>query len=61
MTSREMTWRKSPYSDGGQGNCLEVRDGVSGVVPVRDSKVIGGPVLSISATAWSRFLDLAKR
>ncbi|WP_233580736.1 DUF397 domain-containing protein [Streptomyces triticirhizae] len=56
-----MTWRKSPYSDGGQGNCLEVRDGVSGVVPVRDSKVIGGPVLSISATAWSRFLDLAKR
>ncbi|RMI38487.1 DUF397 domain-containing protein [Streptomyces triticirhizae] len=61
MTSREMTWRKSSYSNGGQGNCLEVRDGVPGVVPVRDSKVTEGPVLSISATAWSRFLDLAKR
>ncbi|MDT0268126.1 DUF397 domain-containing protein [Streptomyces sp. DSM 44915] len=54
-------WRKSSYSDGGQGNCLEVRDGVSGAVPVRDSKVAGGPVLTVSAPAWSAFVRLVAR
>ncbi|UQX01922.1 DUF397 domain-containing protein [Streptomyces sp. RerS4] len=50
-------WRKSSYSNGDGGNCVEVADGVSGVVPVRDSKVQGGPVLVVSAAAWVPFVD----
>ncbi|MFB6951197.1 DUF397 domain-containing protein, partial [Streptomyces niveus] len=39
MTSSERFtgWRKSSFSGGGNGNCLEVADGHP-VVPVRDSK-----------------------
>ncbi|MEV0688652.1 DUF397 domain-containing protein [Streptomyces sp. NPDC050388] len=49
-------WRKSTYSDGNGGSCLEVADGVPGVVPVRDSKVAGGPVLVVGAVAWTEFI-----
>ncbi|RMI38982.1 DUF397 domain-containing protein [Streptomyces triticirhizae] len=52
----DTSWRRSSYSNGQGGECLEVRDGVPGVVPVRDSKVNDGPVLRISASAWSNFL-----
>jgi Domain of unknown function (DUF397) len=38
------------------GNCVEVADGVSGLVPVRDSKNRTGPVLLIPASAWARFV-----
>ncbi|MCY0934180.1 DUF397 domain-containing protein [Streptomyces sp. H34-S4] len=49
-------WRKSSYSNGESGNCVEVADGLTGIVPVRDSKVQGGPVLVLSATAWAGFV-----
>lgn len=50
-------WRKSSYSGGSGGeDCLEVADGVPGVVPVRDSKVVGGDVLLVGATAWTHFI-----
>ncbi|MFF3708979.1 DUF397 domain-containing protein [Streptomyces phaeochromogenes] len=49
-------WRKSTYSDDNGGECLEVADGVPGVVPVRDSKVEGGPVLLVGADAWLAFV-----
>lgn len=49
-------WRKSTYSNGDGGNCLEVTDGVPGVIPVRDSKVAGGPVLVIGSAAWTEFV-----
>ncbi|MFC8667778.1 DUF397 domain-containing protein [Streptomyces sp. NPDC057199] len=49
-------WRKSTYSDDNGGDCLEVADGVPGVVPVRDSKVADGPVLLVGATAWAHFI-----
>lgn len=32
-------WRKSSYSNGEGGDCVEVADGVPGVIPVHDSKV----------------------
>jgi len=48
-------WRKSTYSNGTGGECLEVADGVTGIVPVRDSKVPNGPVLLLPAPAWSAF------
>jgi hypothetical protein len=52
-------WHKSSYSNGEGGNCVEVADGVPGVVPVRDSKVPGGPVLLIGAAAWTEFIGTA--
>lgn len=51
-------WRKSSYSNGEGGNCVEVADGVPGVVPVRDSKVAQGPALVIGAGAWSAFVAM---
>ncbi|MGW3101453.1 DUF397 domain-containing protein [Streptomyces sp. NPDC001100] len=52
------SWRKSTYSDGNGGDCVEVADGVAGVIPVRDSKVpVGGPVIVVGAGAWTQFVD----
>jgi hypothetical protein len=49
-------WRKSSYSNGQGGDCVEVADGVPGVVPVRDSKVPGGPVIVFGPAAWTEFI-----
>ncbi|MGW3305431.1 DUF397 domain-containing protein [Streptomyces sp. NPDC001073] len=50
-------WRKSSYSNGSGGDCVEVRDDLPGLVPVRDSKVPHGPALLIPASAWAPFVD----
>jgi hypothetical protein len=60
MTTHDLsgaTWRTSSYSDGNGGNCVEVADGIPGVVPVRDSKDTTGPALFVSAPAWTAFID----
>lgn len=49
-------WRKSTYSNGDGGNCVEVAPGNPGAIPVRDSKSHNGPVLLIGPTAWSTFI-----
>ncbi|MEV8126435.1 DUF397 domain-containing protein [Streptomyces sp. NPDC085944] len=49
-------WTKSSYSNGEGGNCVEVADGVPGVVPLRDSKVAGGPVIVVGSVAWTEFV-----
>ncbi|GGQ00159.1 DUF397 domain-containing protein [Streptomyces mutabilis] len=49
-------WTKSTYSNGDGDNCVEVADGVPGVVPVRDSKVAGGPVVVVGSVAWTEFV-----
>lgn len=51
------TWRKSTYSAGDGGDCLEVALGVShpDLVPVRDSKN-PGPVIAFGARAWGSFV-----
>ena len=54
------TWRKSSYSGGDNGDCVEVADGVPGVVPVRDSKDPQGPALLIPAEAWTAFVGAVK-
>ncbi|MEU5428987.1 DUF397 domain-containing protein [Streptomyces olivoreticuli] len=48
-------WRKSTYS-GDSGDCVEVADGHTGLVPVRDSKTPHGPALLIHARAWAHFI-----
>ncbi|MCX4554164.1 DUF397 domain-containing protein [Streptomyces sp. NBC_01500] len=58
----EPHWHKSSYSSNG-GNCIEVAANlapVHGVVPVRDSKVPAGPVLSVSDSTWTAFVDGVK-
>ncbi|MGC5344080.1 DUF397 domain-containing protein [Streptomyces sp. DT24] len=57
--SVEPGWRASSYSSG-NGQCLEVRDGVTGAMPVRDSKDTQGPVLTFNSSAWLSFLGTVK-
>ncbi|KES05599.1 hypothetical protein BU52_18935 [Streptomyces toyocaensis] len=50
-------WRKSTHSGGDGGEaCLEVADGLPGLVPVRDSKLSGGPVIVVGSAAWTEFV-----
>lgn len=53
-------WRKSSYSNGDGGNCVEVADGVTGVVPVRDTKDRRRPAVIVTAAAWAPFVRAVK-
>ncbi|BDM66721.1 hypothetical protein HEK616_02080 [Streptomyces nigrescens] len=53
-------WRKSTYTNGDGGNCVEVVDGLPGVVPVRDSKDPHGPAIVFPAAAWASFVSAVK-
>ncbi|WP_327269160.1 DUF397 domain-containing protein [Streptomyces sp. NBC_01218] len=56
-TLTTVAWRKSTYSGGDGGDCLETSDQHPGVVPVRDSKLRGGgPVLVFRADVWAAFV-----
>jgi hypothetical protein len=57
---RKAVWRKSSYSNGDGGACVEVADGVPGVIPVRDSKVPEGLVILLSNEGWSTFVKAVK-
>ncbi|WP_405472163.1 DUF397 domain-containing protein [Streptomyces canus] len=57
MRNNPETWRKSTYSGGGGGNCLEVAVGHPTAVPVRDSKTPHGPKLMLRTEAWSAFVE----
>ena len=50
------SWRKSSYSNGDGGDCVEVAHGLPGVVPVRDSKDPLGPALVFASEAWTAFV-----
>ncbi|MCT2276933.1 DUF397 domain-containing protein [Micromonospora chalcea] len=54
-----VTWRKSTRSNG-SGNCVEVADGLPGVVGLRDSKDPTGPVLTFGRADWSTFVASVK-
>jgi Domain of unknown function (DUF397) len=49
------TWRKSSYSGGNGGACVEVAD-TPGVVLVRDTTNRDGGALAFTAAAWSTFI-----
>ncbi|WP_329386743.1 DUF397 domain-containing protein [Streptomyces sp. NBC_01351] len=56
-----LSWRKSSYSNGEGGNCVEVSDDLRGIVPVRDTKRGGaGPVLVFPFAAWAPFIQAVK-
>ncbi|MET9915880.1 DUF397 domain-containing protein [Streptomyces sp. NPDC006435] len=62
MTTESPRWFKSSYSSNG-GACVEVAANLAsslGVVPVRDSKNLNGPVLKTSAASFATFVTGVK-
>jgi hypothetical protein len=60
MTSHQLraaTWIKSSHSGANGGDCIEIAPGYPETVPVRDSKNPDGPVLVVTRSAWSAFVD----
>lgn len=57
---RPASWRKSSYSGGSNGSCVEIADGFTGTLPVRDSKDPSGPSLTFTPDAWSFFVAALK-
>ncbi|MGX1950607.1 DUF397 domain-containing protein [Streptomyces sp. CB02115] len=58
MTTESPRWFKSSYSSNG-GDCIEVAVNLAaarGIVPVRDSKVVDGPVVAVPVTAFAAFV-----
>ncbi|MFG3391914.1 DUF397 domain-containing protein [Streptomyces parvus] len=58
MTTETPRWFTSSYSNNG-GQCVEVATNLAaphGVVPVRDSKNVTGPALTVPAAAFSAFV-----
>ena len=52
-------WRKSSYSGGNGGQCVEIAWDT--VVHVRDSKNPDGGVLAVDAGTFARFTDAVRR
>ena len=54
-------WRKSSYSGGNGGNCIEVAGrSRAGRILVRDTKDRTGPILRFPADVWRRFATQLK-
>ncbi|WP_275561274.1 DUF397 domain-containing protein [Streptomyces sp. 5-6(2022)] len=53
-------WRKSSYSNGDGGDCVEVADNLPGLVPIRDSKNPDGPALLLPTESWAAFIASLK-
>jgi hypothetical protein len=58
---RQMTpgWRKSSYSSGNGGNCVEIGHATN-VVLVRDTTDRDGGTLAVPAEAWQAFTNRLK-
>ncbi|WP_078495658.1 DUF397 domain-containing protein [Streptomyces xiaopingdaonensis] len=56
--TEHLLWLKSSYSGNG-GQCIEWAPGQAseGAVPVRDSKIVEGPVLAFTTASWRRFVS----
>jgi hypothetical protein len=52
-------WRKSTYSDGSGGNCVETASS-SGTILVRDTTNRDGGMLTFTADAWQTFMGSLK-
>ncbi|GAA4915126.1 DUF397 domain-containing protein [Streptomyces coeruleoprunus] len=49
-------WRKSSYSNGSGGACIEVADNLPHTIPVRDSKNPTRTPLLFTPDAWASFV-----
>ena len=59
MDLTSVSWRKSSYSGGNGGNCIQVA-GLPGTIAVRDSKDPDGPALLFTAAQWAAFTARVK-
>jgi Domain of unknown function (DUF397) len=55
MDVNSAIWRKSTYSGGNGGGCVEIARNLPGIVAVRDSKDQEGPVLTFTPAEWRKF------
>jgi hypothetical protein len=53
-------WRKSSYSSGNGGQCVQVATNLPGMVAVRDSKDPAGPALALTPQQWAAFTAWVK-
>ncbi|MEU1269486.1 DUF397 domain-containing protein [Streptomyces sp. NPDC005799] len=60
MTTGELSWFKSSYSSGGDGDCVEVAI-TPATIHVRDSKNRRAPHLALSPRTWADFVAHARR
>ena len=49
-------WRKSSYSTGSNGGCVEIATNIAGVAAIRDSKNPGGGALIVPRGIWASFV-----
>ena len=56
-----VTWRKSSYSNGSGGSCVEIAElpgpASEYQIAVRDSKDPNGPILAFAASGWRAFTE----
>ena len=50
-------WRKSSYSGGNGGQCVEVATNLPGLVAIRDSKHPDGAKLIFTPDEWAAFVS----
>ena len=60
MVLKDAAWRKSSYSTGNGGACVEVARNRPGIVAVRDSKDPHGPTLIFTPADWLAFIASLK-
>ncbi|MFJ8186187.1 DUF397 domain-containing protein [Streptomyces sp. NPDC096105] len=61
MSTPELHWFKSSYSDSSNGNdCIEIASTPT-TVHVRDSKNASGPRLALTPEAWADFVTYASQ
>lgn len=56
MDLSKAAWRKSSFSGGNGGACVEVAGNLPGAVAVRDSKDPMGPALVFAPGEWASFV-----
>jgi hypothetical protein len=59
-TIESAIWRKSSYSGGNGGNCVEVARNLPGIIAVRDSRDTAGPALTFARVDWADFAARVK-
>lgn len=59
--AKSLTWRKSSYSNGMGGECVEVATGTPDLIPVRDSKDLARGLLTLSPSTWDALTHALKR
>jgi hypothetical protein len=56
----DATWRKSTYSNGSGGDCVEAATTPGGSPALRDSKNPGGPAVLFTPAQWLTFIHRVK-